>query len=101
MGYTDRLREYKLISDQFLINVFHILDLYGGRGKAFKLDLWAVDEYHLDSEQYTIRVLLILTFRNISVLSRVIPQSPATRSTFILPCTLSRPFVDPKLDPGL
>lgn len=54
IGFADRLREDNLISDHFLPNIFRVLSLYAGRAKAFKLDIWAVDEYYLDSESRVI-----------------------------------------------
>ncbi|KAI0075975.1 hypothetical protein K474DRAFT_1645833 [Panus rudis PR-1116 ss-1] len=47
-GYIEHLRSLNLISDYFLPEVLNILGLYGGMPKAFKLDIWAVDEFYLD-----------------------------------------------------
>ncbi|CAL1708694.1 unnamed protein product [Somion occarium] len=47
-GYIDHLRQLDLISGHFLPEVFSILGLYEGAAKAFKLDIWAVDEFYLD-----------------------------------------------------
>lgn len=49
-GYIEHLRRLDLISNHFLPQVLGILGLYNGISKAFKLDIWAVDEYFLDRE---------------------------------------------------
>ncbi|GBE89079.1 hypothetical protein SCP_1500820 [Sparassis crispa] len=48
-GYIDHLRDQSLVSLYFLPSILNILGLYGGILRAFKLDVWAVDEYYLDS----------------------------------------------------
>ncbi|OBZ77520.1 E3 ubiquitin-protein ligase listerin [Grifola frondosa] len=47
-GYTDQLRDLGLITSQFLPSILNILGLYGGTVKAFKLDIWAIDQFYLD-----------------------------------------------------
>jgi len=47
-GYIDQLRDLDLVGGHFLPNIFSILGLYAGLPKAFKLDIWAIDEYYLD-----------------------------------------------------
>ncbi|KAH9941137.1 uncharacterized protein BXZ73DRAFT_75106 [Epithele typhae] len=47
-GYIDQLRDLDLVGARLLPTVFGILDLYGGMAKAFKVDIWDVDEYYLD-----------------------------------------------------
>ncbi|KAF9818038.1 hypothetical protein IEO21_02999 [Rhodonia placenta] len=47
-GYIDQLRELGLVYDNLLPSIFTILGLYDGLPKAFKLDIWAIDEYYLD-----------------------------------------------------
>ncbi len=46
----DHLRRENLVEDRFLPQVFTILRIYGGPSKAFKLDIWEVDEFYLESE---------------------------------------------------
>ncbi|GJE86513.1 hypothetical protein PsYK624_025930 [Phanerochaete sordida] len=46
--YINHLRREGLITDYFLPLVFSSLGLYEGMARAFKLDIWAVDEYYLD-----------------------------------------------------
>ncbi|KAF7796133.1 hypothetical protein EIP86_007306 [Pleurotus ostreatoroseus] len=48
-GYLDHLRQTDLITDRFIPSMFGILRLYDGLAKAVKLDIWAVDEYFLES----------------------------------------------------
>lgn len=47
-GYIDQLRELDLVGSKLLPAVFGLLNLYGGMAKAFKLDIWDVDEFYLD-----------------------------------------------------
>ncbi|KAH9887215.1 hypothetical protein C8Q73DRAFT_713250 [Cubamyces lactineus] len=47
-GYMDQLRELDLVGSKLLPAVFGLLNLYGGMAKAFKLDIWDVDEFYLD-----------------------------------------------------
>ena len=49
-GYIDQLRDLDLVGARLLPVVFGILDLYGGIAKAFKLEIWDVDEFYLDRE---------------------------------------------------
>ncbi|EPQ53690.1 hypothetical protein GLOTRDRAFT_117039 [Gloeophyllum trabeum ATCC 11539] len=46
-GYIQHLRDLDLISTRFLPYIFNALGLYGGPRSTFKLDVWAVDEYHV------------------------------------------------------
>ncbi|KAI0824805.1 hypothetical protein BC628DRAFT_1321461 [Trametes gibbosa] len=48
-GYIDQIRELDLVSAQLLPTLFGLLGLYGGIAKAFKLDIWDIDEFYLDS----------------------------------------------------
>ena len=48
MGYIDQLRNLDLISRDFMPNILSILQLNRGLVKAFKLDIWAVDEYYVE-----------------------------------------------------
>ncbi|TCD68845.1 hypothetical protein EIP91_009559 [Steccherinum ochraceum] len=47
-SYIEHLQRLNLISDHFLPHVLGILGLYGGVTRAFKLDIWAVEEFYLD-----------------------------------------------------
>ncbi|KAI9062239.1 hypothetical protein FKP32DRAFT_1593812 [Trametes sanguinea] len=47
-GYVDQLRELDLVGSRLLPTIFTLLDLYGGIAKAFKLDIWDVDEFYFD-----------------------------------------------------
>lgn len=46
------MRRQGLIADYFLPQIFNILGLENGLGKAFKLDMWAVDEFYLDCKAF-------------------------------------------------
>ncbi|KAI0634826.1 hypothetical protein C8Q77DRAFT_1277694 [Trametes polyzona] len=47
-GYIDQLRDLDLVGARLLPTIFSLLDLYGGIAKAFKLDIWDIDEFYLD-----------------------------------------------------
>ncbi|KAI0777188.1 hypothetical protein BD413DRAFT_171550 [Trametes elegans] len=47
-GYIDQLRDLDLVGGRLLPTIFSLLGLYGGIAKAFKLDIWDVDEFYLD-----------------------------------------------------
>ncbi|KAI0747035.1 hypothetical protein C8Q80DRAFT_1178930 [Daedaleopsis nitida] len=47
-GYIDQLRDLDLVGSRLLPAIFGILDLYGGMAKAFKLEVWDVDECYLE-----------------------------------------------------
>ncbi|CCM05109.1 uncharacterized protein FIBRA_07316 [Fibroporia radiculosa] len=48
-GYTDQLRDLGLVSEHLLPNLFSALGLYEGILKAFKLDIWDIESFYLDS----------------------------------------------------
>lgn len=50
-GYMDHLKRDNLITDYFLPLLFSILQLHGGTSRPFKLDIWEVDEYYLESKR--------------------------------------------------
>ena len=50
----EHLRKLDLISEHFLPEVFSILGLYEGAAKAFKLDIWSIEEYYLDRTHFTL-----------------------------------------------
>lgn len=49
-GYIDQLKDLDLVGSKLLPAVFGLLELYGGMPKAFKLELWDVDEFYLERE---------------------------------------------------
>ncbi|KII91341.1 hypothetical protein PLICRDRAFT_38089 [Plicaturopsis crispa FD-325 SS-3] len=46
-SYIDQLRHLGIISSYFIPNIFDLLNLGEGLPKAFKLDIWSVDEYYI------------------------------------------------------
>lgn len=51
-GYIEHLRRHDLFSDRFLPQIFNILGLYGGIPKAFKLNIWSIEEFYLDCTSF-------------------------------------------------
>jgi hypothetical protein len=47
-NYINHLRDLGIIETHFIPTVFSLLKLYDGFIKTFKLDIWAVEEYHVD-----------------------------------------------------
>ncbi|KAF7323573.1 Delta-9 fatty acid desaturase protein [Mycena kentingensis (nom. inval.)] len=48
-SYIDQLRSLDIIASVFIPNLFSLLGVDQGIPKAFKLDLWAIDEYYIDA----------------------------------------------------
>lgn len=46
-SYFNHMRSLDIISQCFIPNIFDILGLFSGGKQVFKLDMWAVDEFHL------------------------------------------------------
>lgn len=47
-GYIEQLRNLDLIAVNFIPLFLALLHLEGGLAKAFKLDIWAVNEFYVD-----------------------------------------------------
>jgi hypothetical protein len=47
-NYINHLRDLGIIETHFIPTVFSLLKLYDGLIKTFKLDIWSVEEYHVD-----------------------------------------------------
>jgi hypothetical protein len=50
-NYIDQLRNPDVIQTHLVPTLFHILGLYDGWLKSFKLDVWAVDEHYIQCER--------------------------------------------------
>ncbi|KAG2130479.1 hypothetical protein BD769DRAFT_1452567 [Suillus cothurnatus] len=46
--YFNQMRSLGIMADSFIPNVFDVLGLFSGKKKAFKLDIWAVDDFFID-----------------------------------------------------
>jgi hypothetical protein len=95
----DHLRRENLVPERFLPQIFSILRLYGGSSKKFKLDIWEVDEFYLESK---LSRMLIVVFLNLSVVSRSILGRNTGWFTVaggpsLLPCTSISAVAGPKL----
>lgn len=53
-GYVQHLRNLDIVATSFVPNILGLLDLYDGAKKAFKLDMWSVDEFYMDCEIYRV-----------------------------------------------
>lgn len=54
-GYVQQLRNLDVVAARFIPNIFGLLDLYDGAKKAFKLDMWSVDEFYMDCKILHVR----------------------------------------------
>ena len=50
-GYSEHLQELGLVTTQLIPLVFNLLYLYGGVGKAVKLDVWSVDQFYVECKR--------------------------------------------------
>ncbi|KAJ7584094.1 hypothetical protein C8J56DRAFT_1005201 [Mycena floridula] len=61
LSYLDQLRTLEIIPTYLMPNILMLLSLDQGTAKAFKLDVWAVDEYHVQyyepGNTFSLRVL--------------------------------------------
>ncbi|KAI0711424.1 hypothetical protein C8Q76DRAFT_677774 [Earliella scabrosa] len=83
-GYIDQLRDLDLVGARLLPVVFGILDLYGGFAKAFKLEMWDVDEFYLDL--YTPDSPLSLRLLTAHLYYRALLLVPSLIRTWLVDC---------------
>ncbi|KAH7921570.1 hypothetical protein BV22DRAFT_1096259 [Leucogyrophana mollusca] len=84
-SYFNHMRNLDIIATSFIPNVFDVLDLYSGGKKAFKLDVWAVDEYYLNS--FDSEDALSLRLLAAHLYHRALLTVPALIRTWISDCT--------------
>ncbi|OCH91295.1 hypothetical protein OBBRIDRAFT_887096 [Obba rivulosa] len=83
-GYIDQLRDLSLVSDYLLPTIFTLLGLYEGISKAFKLDIWSIDEFYLES--YTFESRLSLQLLAAHVYYRALLVVPSLVRSWLLDC---------------
>lgn len=47
-GYSEHLQELELVATHLIPLVLNLLQLYGGIGKAVKLDVWSIDQFYVE-----------------------------------------------------
>ncbi|KAI9444100.1 hypothetical protein H4582DRAFT_1919312 [Lactarius indigo] len=47
-GYSEHLQEIELVTTHLIPLVLNLLQLYGGVGKAVKLDAWSIDQFYIE-----------------------------------------------------
>ncbi|KAH9041508.1 hypothetical protein EDB83DRAFT_2409286 [Lactarius deliciosus] len=47
-GYSEHLQEVELVTTHLIPLVLNLLQLYGGVGKAVKLDAWSIDQFYIE-----------------------------------------------------
>lgn len=73
-----------------------MLGLYDGISKAFKLDIWAVDEYYLDRERVDLCLFVDLTLL-VSVFGAVKREPSHIGGSFVSPRVVGGTFTIPCL----
>jgi hypothetical protein len=53
-GYSEHLQELGLVTSHLIPLVLNLLQLYGGVGKAVKLDMWSVDQFYIERKMSSI-----------------------------------------------
>ncbi|KAF8434511.1 hypothetical protein L210DRAFT_3763021 [Boletus edulis BED1] len=84
-GYFNHMRSLDVICQYFIPNVFDILGLFSGGKQVFKLDVWAVDEFHL--ETFEPESPLSLRLLAAHLYHRALLTVPALIRSWILDCT--------------
>lgn len=84
-SYIDQLRSLDIIAGSFMPMVLSTLNLDQGAAKVYKLDLWAVDEYHVElyepDEAFTLQVLAAYLYY------RALLDIPSLIHSWVLDCT--------------
>ncbi|KAK0229492.1 hypothetical protein EDD85DRAFT_130041 [Armillaria nabsnona] len=83
-SYIEQLRSLDIIAGSFMPMVLGTLNLDQGAAKVYKLDLWAVDEYHVElyepDEAFTLQVLAAYLYY------RALLNIPSLIHSWILDC---------------
>ena len=66
-GYSEHLQELGLVTTHLIPLAFNLLYLYGGAGKAFRLDVWSVDQFYIECKRSSALWSLNLTYTFISI----------------------------------
>ncbi|KAF9226338.1 hypothetical protein BS17DRAFT_807138 [Gyrodon lividus] len=83
--YFNHMRSLDIISQHFIPNIFDILGLFSGGKQVFKLDVWAVDEFYLDTVNPGSSVSLQLLAAHLY--HRALLTVPALIRSWISDCT--------------
>lgn len=83
--YFNRMRSLGIIGDFFIPNVFDVLDLFSGKKKAFKLDIWAVDDFFI--EHFEPESVLSLRLLAAHIYHRALLTVPALIRSWISDCS--------------
>jgi E3 ubiquitin-protein ligase listerin len=51
-GYSEHLQEIGLVTAHLIPLVLNLLQLYGGVGKAVKLDMWSIDQFYVECKTF-------------------------------------------------
>ncbi|KAI9568130.1 hypothetical protein HD554DRAFT_2219143 [Boletus coccyginus] len=85
LGYFNHMRSLDIISQYFIPNIFDALGLFSGGKQVFKLDVWAVDEFHL--ETFEPESSLSLQLLAAHLYHRALLTVPALIRSWISDCT--------------
>ncbi|KAH7909880.1 hypothetical protein BJ138DRAFT_1154228 [Hygrophoropsis aurantiaca] len=84
-SYFNHMRSLGIIANAFIPNIFDILDLFSGGKKSFKLDIWSVDEYYMNSSDSS--SMLSLRLLAAHLYHRALLTVPALIRSWISDCT--------------
>ncbi|KAF9239333.1 hypothetical protein BU15DRAFT_74748 [Melanogaster broomeanus] len=84
-SYFNHMRSLDIISQRFIPNVFDVLGLFSGGKQVLKLDVWAVDEFYLDTFDPESSVSLRLLAAHLY--HRALLTVPALIRSWISDCT--------------
>ncbi|KAG8216452.1 hypothetical protein J3R82DRAFT_6559 [Butyriboletus roseoflavus] len=84
-SYFNHMRGLDIISQHFIPNIFDILGLFSGGKQVFKLDVWAVDEFHLETFEPESQLSLQLLAAHLY--HRALLTVPALIRSWISDCT--------------
>ncbi|KAG2146336.1 hypothetical protein DEU56DRAFT_932250 [Suillus clintonianus] len=83
--YFNQMRSVGIIANFFIPNVFDVLGLFSGKKKAFKLDIWAVDDFFID--HFEPESVLGLRLLAAHIYHRALLTVPASIRTWISDCS--------------
>ncbi|KAL4073539.1 hypothetical protein J3A83DRAFT_4370818 [Scleroderma citrinum] len=84
-SYFNHMRSLDIISQYFIPSIFDVLGLFTGGKNTFKLDIWAVDEFYLDTYEPTNSLSLKLLAAHLY--HRALLAVPAMIRSWISDCT--------------
>ncbi|KAI0305195.1 hypothetical protein B0F90DRAFT_1702407 [Multifurca ochricompacta] len=83
-GYSEHLQELGLVDTHLIPLILNLLQLYGGVGKAVKLDMWSVDQFYI--ELYDPEIPLSIRLLAAHVYYRALLTIPSLIRSWLVDC---------------